>query len=264
MNASCMTHVDSFRPARLAGWGVLGFWLGSLGLVAVPVHAMGPEQVATLPNSSLLDMRVDAVFRKCGLPAAIDDSADSMTKRQALRWGATPMYLSPQAWTLRYSRKPVTKASEAWRHPQAGSLDCLTGLSELVIRTKGEAGFLVVKKRPDHNGYTTTYTVPDNLFSAHQVVAITGSWQEERTAATILKTFGKPDEILEASNGVRYRYWIVKRENKMPLSAQAVDFEVTHPENSCRTFTVQNNGVEFVQEKLDTLIRQWERVYVLD
>lgn len=259
-----MTHVNSGRLAWQAGWRVIWFLLGSLNLVTMPVLAMGPEQLATLPGSMLLDMRVDAVFRKCGLPATIDDSADPMTKRQALRWETTPMQLSSQAWTLRYSRAPVAKASEAWRHPQSGSVDCLTGLSELVVKSKGEAGFLTVKKRPDSNGYITTYTVPDDLFIAHQVVSITGNWRQGKTAAGIRASYGEPDEVLDTAVGSRYRYWIVKRENKMPMSALAVDFEITGPAHSCRTFSVHTNGVEFVQEKLDDLIRQWERVYVID
>lgn len=259
-----MTHVNSGRLARQVGWRVIWFWFGLLNLITTSVYAMGPEQVAALPGAVLLDMRVDALFKKCGLPATINDSADPKTKRQTLRWGATPMQLSAQAWTLHYSRAPIAKAAESWRHPQSGSVDCLTGLAELVLRTKGEAGFLTVKKRPDNNGYITSYTVPDDLFIAHQVVSISGNWQQGKTADAIRATYGKPDEILDTADGNRYRYWIVKRDNKMPLSALAVDFDITGPAHSCRTFAVHTTGVEFVQEKLDALIRQWERVYVID
>ncbi len=264
MSRSYITHAGSGCLARQAGWRVIWFWLGALNLLSMPVLAIGPEQVAALPGATLLDMRVDAVFQTCGLPATIEDSADSKTKRQELRWGTTPMQLSAQAWTLRYSRVPVTKASAAWRHSQSGSVDCLAGLSALVVTTKGEAGFLTVKKRPDNNGYITTYTVPEDLFNAHQVVGMTGHWQQARTATEIRASYGEPDEVLETADGSRYRYWSVKRENKMPLSALAVDFDITGPAHACRTFAVHTTGVEFVQKKLDALIQQWERVYVLD
>lgn len=264
MSRSGMPHGDPGGRARQVRWCVLCCWFGLLNLVSLPVLAMGPEQVATLPGATLLEMRVDAVFKKCGLPATINDHADPGTKRQALRWGVTPMQLSAQAWTLRYSRALVTRAAEAWRHPQSGSVDCLAGLSELIVRTKGEAGFLTVKKRPDNNGYITTYSVPDDLFIAHQVVGIAGHWQQARTAADIQASYGKPHEILDTAEGRRHRYWVVKREGKMPLSAMAIDFDISGSIPACRTFAVHTTGVDFVQAKLDALIDQWQRVYVLD
>lgn len=234
------------------------------GLVAMPAFAMQPGQLQTLPAAPLLDKRVDAVFKQCGLPAAIDDSAAPDTKRQALHWEATPMQLSAQPWTLHYSRVPVANAAAAWRHPQSGSADCLAGLAQLVITTKGEAGFLTVKKRPDNNGYITTYTVPDDLFNAHQVIGIHGHWLQDKTAAEIRASFGEPDEILDITEGSRYRYWIVQRDNTMPMSAQAVEFDISGPGKTCRTFAVYTSGTGFVQEKLDALIEQWQRVFVLD
>jgi hypothetical protein len=32
----------------------------------------------------------------------------------------------------------------------------------------------------------------------------------------------------------------------------------------CTRYTVHTRGVEFVQDKLDALLRQWEKDYVLD
>jgi hypothetical protein len=235
-----------------------------MSLVVTPVFAMKEGQVQTLPGSALLDLRVDAVLQQCGLPALIEDSAAPTTPRQQLQWGAIPMKLSTQAWSLYYSRDHVANTAAAWRNTQAGSVDCLTGLSQLVVTTQGEAGFLTVKKRPDNNGYITTYTVPDDLFNAHKVVGILGHWAQGKTAADIRATYGKPDEILQMAEGNRYRYWIVKRDNKMPLSVLAVDFDISGPAHSCKKFAVYTTGTEFVQQKFDALTDEWQRVYVLD
>jgi len=106
---------------------VMGCCVVLINLVSLPVLALGPDQVATLPGTQLLEQRVDAVLTACGLPGAIEDHADTKTKRQALRWGDTPMQLSAQAWTLRYARAPIAKGSEAWRHAKVGSAQCLAG-----------------------------------------------------------------------------------------------------------------------------------------
>ena len=57
---------------RLVKW----LLLGSMSLVVTPVFAMKAGQVETLHGSALLDLRVDAVFQQCGLPATIDDNAE--------------------------------------------------------------------------------------------------------------------------------------------------------------------------------------------
>lgn len=244
--------------------GLLPGLICLVSLNATPLFAMQAVQLDTLAASALLDLRVDAVFQKCGLPAMIDDSATPQVPRQQLHWGDTAMQLSTQAWTLHYSRAPVASTSAAWRNTRSASVDCLTGLTQLVVMTKGEAGFLTVKKRPDNNGYITTYSVPEDLFTAHQVVGIRANWAQTRTAADIRASYGKPDEIQQTAEGSRYRYWIVKYDNKLPLSVIAVDFDISGPKHACQGFAVYTTGTDFVQEKFDELTDEWQRVYVLD
>jgi len=132
--------------------------------------------------------------------------------------------------------------------------------------TQGEVGFRALTKRPDNQGYLTTYTVPADLFRAHQVISITGHWQQARTSAELQETWGKPHEVLERPEGQRYRYWVIQYEGKMPLAALAVDFDMTGSAKAptCHTFAVHTTGVDFVQQRLDALVEQWQRVYVID
>jgi hypothetical protein len=240
---------------------LLGVFLNS-----ADVHAMSLDQMQALAGTALLDLRIDAVIQRCGLPSAIADSADTLQQRQAIRWNDVPMTLSSKKWEVIYSRQPdVAVHNIGWIHPGAGDVTCLTDLSELILDAKGDAGILAVKKRADNKGYRTTYHVPDSLYAAHQVIGFTGIWSEGVPIARIRERYGKPDEVVTSSGGIKhYRYWVVARKDAMPVSVHAVDFETRNAEKVCTKFIVRTSGIEFVQEKFDALLREWERDYVLD
>lgn len=239
-------------------WGIL--------LNSGDVHAMSLNQMKMLAGTALLDLRIDAVFRRCGLPSAIADTADVSQQRQAIRWKDVQMKLSSMKWEVIYSRqRDIAIHENGWINPGSGSVTCLSGLSGLVLHAKGDVGILSVTKRADNQGYLTSYRVPTSLYAAHQVIGLTGSWKQGMPISRIQERYGKPDEVLERAGGIKhYRYWVVAKQKQMPVSVHAVDFEVKDSEKVCTKYTVQTSGFEFVQEKFDALQRQWERDYVLD
>lgn len=240
--------------------------LWGLFLSARDVQAMSLDQMKMLAGTTLLDLRIDAVFRRCGLPSAAADATELPQQRQAIHWGDVEMKLSPMKWEIIYSRHRETAIHEnGWSNPSSGSVTCLSGLSALVLHAKGDVGFLSVKKRTDNKGYLTSYDVPKDLYTAHQVIGLTGSWKQGMPISRIQERYGKPDEVLDGEGGIkRYRYWVVAKQKEMPISVHAVDFEVKDTEKVCNKYTVQTSGFEFVQEKFDALLREWERDYVLD
>jgi len=230
------------------------------------VEAMSIAQMRTLTGAGLLDLRVDKVFRHCGLPASIAD-ADASREKRAVRWGKAPMHLSAGDWDLAYvPRRHATPGKEGWINPHPGHSSCLAGLAALVLHANGASGILSVRKRADNHGYVTTYRVPDDPYDAHQVSAVTGRWKTGVPVSRLLKRYGKPDEILKDSAGVAlHRYWIVEKNNRqMPISLHAVDFEIGHGGLTCSRYIVRTRGVGIVQQKMDALMRQWEKGYVLD
>jgi hypothetical protein len=248
-------YTPAFVPA------LLGLFLNSGA-----VHAMSLDQMKTLAGTSLLDLRVDAVFQRCGLPSAIADTANIPQRGQAIHWKDVQMKLSSKKWEVIYSRQSdVAIHNNGWINPGSVDVTCLPDLSELLLNARGDAGILAVSKRTDNKGYLTTYHVPDNLYAAHQVIELTGSWSAGIPISRIQQRYGKPDEVLASAGGIKhYRYWVVARQNVMPISVHAVDFEVMDAEKVCTKYIVRTSGVEFVQEKFDELLRQWERDYVLD
>jgi hypothetical protein len=241
------------------------FWIC---LMPHNAQAMRFDQMKMLAGTALLDARVDAVLRDCGLPAVIADTANGKAPRQTIRWADVDMKLSSMDWDLLYTRpQKAANHGNGWSNPDTGSVKCLpSDLSGLVLHAKGNAGILTVTKRADNNGYITTYHVPDDGYAAHQVVGLSGNWKRRVSASRIVERYGKPDETQEGKNGTNhYLYWVIARNNKaMPVSVHAVEFEVKGVEKSCTRYTVHTVGVEFVQEKFDELQRQWEKDYVLD
>jgi|GEM_PF-3455896 len=241
-------------------------FLGGIILNTGAVQAMSLEQMQRLAGTALLEWRADKVFQRCGLPAAITDTAELSQPRQTVRWKAVEMRLSPLEWKLIYTAQRDSAVHEnGWINPHPASRACLAGLSELVLHAKGEAGILTVTKRADHQGYRTSYDIPKDLYVAHQVIGLTGRWQQAVPISRIQAQYGKPDEVLAQAGGIKqYRYWVVVTQKQMPVSLHAVDFEVKATQPVCTRYTVQTSGFEFVQEKLDALLRQWEKDYVLD
>ena len=228
------------------------------------VHAMTLEQLKALEGTALLEMRVNELFQHCGLPSIIADTADVSQHQQLVQWEDVEMKLSSMAWEITYSRKQnLANHKEGWTNPGNGSVACLTNLSDLVVHAKGDVGFLAVKKRADNNGYTTSYNIPKDLYVAHQVIGLSGRWKKEVPISRLLGQYGNPDEILTTDKKVtKYRYWVLTKEKDMPASLYAVDFEFRDGEENCYQFVVQTNGSEFVQERLDILLRQWEASYM--
>jgi hypothetical protein len=235
-------------------------------LVARHVHAMSLEQMKRLAGTSLLDLRVDALLDRCGLPTAILDSANLPQLRLAIRWQDVQMKLSATKWEILYSvERDVVIHENGWINPSSASDACLSGLLDLVLEAKGDAGILTVKKRQDNQGYRTSYHIPENLYTAHQVVGITARKQQTIPLSKIIAMYGKPDEIQEGEGGIKnYRYWVVPKQKEMPVSMYAVTFDVKGAKKECARYTIQTNGIEFVQQKLEALQRQWERENVLD
>ena len=239
-------------------WGFL--------LPSSEVDAMDTGQMQALAGTELLGLRADAVFRRCGLPAVVADAPDGTQKKRAVRWGKAAMRLSAADWELQYGHeRPHEPRPKGWTNPAPGSSACLPGLSELVLHAKGNAGILSVKKRADNKGYITTYRVPDNLYAAHLVVGVTARWKTGMPVSSLQKRYGDPDEVV-TDRGVQFhRYWVVEKNNKqMPISLHAVDFEIGDGGKTCARYIVHTSDVEFVQQKLDALMRQWEKDYVLD
>ncbi len=229
--------------------------------------AMTVKQMQALAGTRLLGLRVSTVFRDCGLPADILDSKAVPQNRRKIRWQDVEMSLSPKQWEMIYTRRQDAAAhGSGWINPHSGSVTCLADLPALIVQAKGSVGFLSVKKRADNQGYRTTYRVPRNLYLAHQIIGVTGRWKQGMPVSRILQRYGKPDEILDRAGGIKlYRYWIVvKQKDEMPISVHAVDFEVKNAARMCTQYTVQTSGAQFVQEKHDALMDEWERLYVLD
>lgn len=247
---------------------VLACVIALLGIVPISrnAQAMSFDQMRMLAGTALLDARADAVLNDCGLPSAIADTAPVTTQRKTIRWADVDMKLSSMNWDIVYSRQRKTADhGNGWINPGPANATCLSKLSGLVLHAKGEAGVLTVEKRPDNNGYLTTYHVPDDSYAAHQVIGLTARWERGMPISKIEERYGKPDEIQDGEDGLRlYRYWVVLKHKEMPVSLHAVDFEVRRPQGICTEYAVHTNGSDFVQEKLDALQRQWERDYVLD
>jgi len=262
VNVSCGRLLSTFRRHAIAKWsaGIL--------LLAAPIisQAMDLARMRSLAGASLLDLRVDALFKQCGLPSVIVDTADDPKERKTLHWNRVDMTLSSKNWEIHYSRKePAAGSAIGWRNPTTPEATCLANLAILVLDTKGESGILSVKKRDDDQGYITTYKVPDNLYAAHQVVGITATLERSMPSSELAKAYGPPTEIIKREGGISiHRYWVVHRDGKMPLSAYAVDFEVNNMSKTCDRYAAYASGVKFVQDKLDALIHQWEKVYVID
>jgi len=237
-------------------------------LPAHDVHAMSPDQMKKLAGAGLLGLPADAVFRRCRLPAAIVDAVDPSHKKRTVRWGEATMQLSASDWNLLYGRRQrPTPRESAWINSGPGGNACLSAdLSELVLRAKGGSGVLSVKKRADNQGYVTTYRVPDDLYAAHRVTEVTGRWKTGLPIAEVRQRYGDPDEVVKDGDRVRFnRYWVIERNDKqMPTSLHAVDFEIDRGGKTATGYILRSSDVEFVQQKLDALLRQWEKDYVLD
>ena len=109
------------------------------------------------------------------------------------------------------------------------------------------------------------WRVPDELYAAHKVVGLSGRWKIRMPLSRLRERYGNPDEVVQHAGVAFHRYWVIAKNNKqMPISLHAVDFEIGTDGQTCARYTVHTSEVGFVQQKLDALMRQWEKDYVLD
>ena len=235
------------------------------GPLSVPAaaQAMSLTRMQTLPGTGLLGMRVDALLHRCGLPAAI---VDDLGPGRPVRWDGVPMRLSDGDWDLTYAaRNHAPRKKVAWINSAPNTHVCLFSLGALDLHAQGHSGVLSVKKRADQHGYVTTYRVPEDPYAAHKVVGITGRWRTAMTLSGLRKRYGDPDEVLDDGSVRVFRYWVIKKNNRqMPISLNAVDFEIGADGKTSKSYSVHTSKVRFVQDKLDALMWQWEKNYVLD
>jgi len=243
-----------------------GFLLTAIVLIPPGAHAMTTEQMASLAGASLLNSRVDALIRRCGLPSVIVDTADAAQPREKLSVENAQMTLSRKDWVIHYaSHGSGAGSGAAWRNSVPASTVCMSPLARLELRARGEAGVMSVKKRDDTQGYITSYAIPENLLTAHEVVMLTAHWKQRMSIARIHQKYGAPDEVIEKEGGASiHRYWVVHAENRMPLAVHAVEFEVRGTDQTSGSYAVYTSGNAFVQEKFDALTRRWLQTDVND
>jgi len=241
--------------------------LWALVLSAHEAAAMSPGRMKKLAGAGLLGLTVDAVLRRCRLPAAIVDTAETAHKKRAARWEKTTMRLSSMDWDLLYGNRRLPATDEAaWINSGPGGNACLSAdLSQLVLHARGNVGVLSVKPRADKQGYVTTYRVPDDPYAAHRVTEVTARWKAGLPVAGLRQRYGGPDEVLKDDGAQIQRYWVVEKNNQqMPISLHAVDFEIDRSGKTAIGYVIRSGEVGFVRQKLDALLRQWEKDYVLD
>ena len=226
--------------------------------------AMTLSHMKALKGTAQLEITVDKLFGRCGLPAAVVDHGRVTGEKQSVDWHGTAMHLSAMDWDAVYGmRQPKVGKPEAWIN--VGKLDsrCINGLSQLVLKAKGNVGVLRVTKKAQGFGYDTSYWVPKNLYKAHKVLGIRATLTQSLAVATLVGRYGQPDEILKQSApGEKFRYWVLTRRDHRPELLYAVDFEIDS--GGSRTYAISSSGVDFVQQRLEKLLQQWERDYVLD
>ena len=133
----------------------------------------------------------------------------------------------------------------------------------MLFHAKGHVGGLTVTKKTQGFGYITTYQVPKDLFKAHKVVGTEVTLKRRIPVSRLVGNYGQPDEILKKPGGKdNFRYWVVTLRGRMPESLYAVDFEIDN--STCKTYVIRTSDVDFVQQHLESLVRQWEKDYVLD
>lgn len=242
--------------------------VASLGCLFPPatLAAMTIGQMNALGGSSQLLSTVDRLFHVCGLPAFISDEAGVREAKRDASWRGVAMRLSARDWRIGYGSPPLdTRKDGAWRNPAPSHGRCLAGMAWLVFSAKGQVGDVSVARKPDGTGYVTTYRVPDNLLQAHKVMGVRVGVAKRIPLATLVGRYGPPDEVQGMPGGKeRHRHWVLVRIDQRPETLHAVDFEVDTDERSCGVYEISAAGTDFVNQRLELLMREWERSFVLD
>ncbi len=228
------------------------------------IAAMTPEQMKSLKGAAQLEITVDQLFRRCGLAEAIVNHGSAVNAKQGINWRGVAMRLSATDWDAVYGtgqRKPGT--AEGWFNQGKADVRCTSGLTRLLFHANGNVGFVTVTKKTQGFGYITTYQVPKDLFKAHKVVGAEVTLKRSIPVSTLAGCYGQPDEVIKQPGAnENFRYWVVTLRGQKPESLYAVDFEI---ENSAsKTYVIRTSGVDFVQRRLELLVREWERDYVND
>lgn len=226
--------------------------------------AMTLDQMKLLKGTAQLELTLDQLFRSCGLPTAIVDHGPADGAKQRINWQGVDMRLSTMDWDVVYGmhqRKPGK--TEGWVNGGKFDNRCTSELSQLRFHAKGRVGVVTVTKKAQGFGYITTYREPKNLYKAHTVISVRATMTRSLPVSTLVGRYGQPDEISKWP-GARdnYRYWVVTQRDHRPESLYAVNFEIDN--GTAKTYAISTSGVDFVQQRLDSLLNQWERDYVLD
>ncbi|MFA6310503.1 MAG: hypothetical protein WCV99_17535 [Sterolibacterium sp.] len=239
----------------------------ALTACCVPAGAwatMTLPQMKALKGAAQMEMTLDSLFRICGLPAAIVDNAAANRAKLPIHWNRVAMHLTSMDWDVSYGmRERDLETSAGWLNPGEPAGRCTDGLSRLQLHAMGNAGVLTVTKKAQGIGYVTVYREPNNLFKAHKVVMATATLARSLPIEDILGRYGDADEVVRQPGKCdRLRYWVLTRRDHRPELLYAVDFEIDG--RGTGTYTLTSSAVDFVRQRLDFLLQQWERDYVLD
>jgi len=222
------------------------------------------QQMKLLGGAAKLELTVDKLFRECGLPAEIVDLGREGSAKRDIRWNGTAMRLSATSWDVAYGATRSGPGNSAgWVNLGKFDNRCLSGLSQLRLTAKGNVGTLTVTKNAQGFGYKTAYHVPSDLYRAHQIIGVTATTAQRISVSTLVGRYGQPDEVLRhPGSRDMFRYWVLTLRDQRPELLYAVDFEIDGARS--RSYVISSSKVGFVEQRLDTLLKQWERDYVLD
>jgi hypothetical protein len=227
-------------------------------------HGLTIEQMKALPGARLLELPLDQVFETCGLPTAIADLGGANATKAQLRWRTAEMNLSRGEWDAFYTRQREGRIEDGWLNTGRSGGKCLVDVSRLALRGR-EIGNVLVTKKTREPGYITQYQVPRDTLRAHRVIGIEASFENPIPISVLIGKHGKPDAVIgNRPGGKLFRYWVVTHHNQMPVSAFAVDFRLDKDEKFVVAVAVSTDNVGFVRERLDLLLNEWEKMYVLD
>ncbi len=226
--------------------------------------AMTLAQMNSLGGAAQLDLTLEQLFLSCGLPAAIRDYGPAGGAKQQIQWREVAMRLSALDWDVVYAAaQPKPEKSMGWINAGKSEMRCAAGMSQLQLHAKGHVGVLSVTKKPNDIGYVTTYIVPKNLYQAHKVISLKATLAQALSASTLTSRYGRPDEVLKRpGNQELFRYWVLTLREQRPETLHAVDFEIGN--GNSKSYLISTSELEFVRQRLEKLLTQWERDYVLD
>lgn len=222
-------------------------------------YAMTIEQMKQLRGADLLELRVDEVFTKCGLPDVVVDNSEKSSVKKNIEWNNIKINLSEGDWDLLYrnsrdtgTNSPVT----GWVNPAPVKSRCFPDFSLVTLFTQGGAGVLKIDKEL----HKTTYEIPEDLFKTHKVIGYKVSLTTPLSFAEITATYGRIDESVERDKNYRtIRYWVLVESSQMPVSLYAVDFEINNIDNTCLAYRVVTSEYDFVRRKFEEFTEMWNR-----